>query len=176
MNVLVYLLNGEGYNLSLFDHATIRNVKEALPHAYPWQIHLFPYDCTENQPLSIVDSTSVADKDVFRACIHATDTRILSFEKGTHPFDAMTNDDLLARMSVYYLETGQRTNGADRLEQTPYTEYYVDMESMNEWSSTTVKNPLVVFLRMYFKGAYKGSIDQANDRYQVYRMMCNQSA
>lgn len=173
MSVIVHLLNGEAYEVGLPDSATIHDVKCAIPDRYPWQIRLFPFEDSNGDSLD--DSFPVSDKDSFRAFIDTTDTRVFYFEKGTNPFHAITQEGLLSRLSVYYLETGDCTTGATVREPTPQTEYYFDMKSLKEWPSTMIQDPLSAFLKRYTKGAYKGWVDGVPDRYQVYQTKRNQS-
>lgn len=167
----ICLMNGDVCDLSLTDGATILDVKQALPGTYPWQVHLFPYECDEKSSMeALSDDHPVSDEDTFRAFMNPTDTRIFYLEKGVNPLRAINNDDLLGSLSVYDLETGTRIRGTDlpRIS-TPHTEYYLDMESINEWSPSAVKQALTAYLRMRYKAQYKGTIDSCTDRYRVYR-------
>lgn len=172
MRVVVYLMNGEAYEISLHENATIHDVKCSIPDTCPWQVCLFPYDLSAEDALAPLDDHHVvSENESFRCFMDTTDTRIFYFEKGGNPFDAMTNEEVLSRLSVYYLETGKTTSAKEIMPQTPQTEYYFDSESLAEWhTNPAMKDPLAVFLKMFFRCTYKGSIDLDAERNRIYRM------
>lgn len=179
IHVHVSMFDGTIYDLSLKEGNTILDVKNNIPSAYPWQIRLFPFiqtcdDTKEDEdPVEAANNSVIHDGDMYRAFVDSTDTRILYFsDVGPNPWECITNELMIARMSVFYLEKGEHRHTFTGDETTSQTQYYFDSESLMRQLGPAYKDNTLLdgFLKLYLKEKYHGHVDTRMDFQAAYRI------